>query len=202
MGYSFYVDMDSKEAVVVASDAEKPNGVVGTPDGKTLYVADQTGGKIFKYEIVIEGKQVRLKDGMVFTEEVGPDGMTLDDQGNLYATSTDPEKHGVKVFSSDGSCILNLPFEEKVTNLQFGNDVLYFTGSKNLYSLQMQVRGGDPMMPTPTPAPTDIPTSSPTQAPTETPTSVHSTCPNDDPFGLVVSVAAPAKVEANMTFTF
>merc|ERR1712151_765591 len=168
--YLFYVDMDSKEAVVVASDAEKPNGVVGTPDGKILYVADQTGGKIFKYEIVIEGMQVRLEGGMVFTEEVGPDGMTLDDHGNLYATSTDPEKHGVKVFSAEGSCILNLPFEEKVTNLQFGNDVLYFTGSKNFYSLQMQVRGGDPLMPTPTPAPTETPTQAPTPVPTETPT--------------------------------
>jgi len=41
----------------------------------------------------------------------------------------------------DGSCILNIPFSEMVTNLVFGGNVLYLTGAKNIYSLEMQVRG-------------------------------------------------------------
>merc|ERR1712048_345047 len=106
---------------------------------------------------------------VVFTEEVGPDGMTLDERGNLWATSTDPSAHGVKVFSPDGSCILSLPFPEKVTNLQFRKDVLYFTGSKNLYSLKLQVNGADPVYrqeaPAPKPSPAPAPPAPPTQPP-------------------------------------
>jgi gluconolactonase len=52
----YYLARGKKQAIVVADDLEKPNGVVGTPDGKYLYVADIQADKTYKYKINPDGK--------------------------------------------------------------------------------------------------------------------------------------------------
>ena len=66
----------------VATDLKQPNGVIGTPDGKLLYIADIGAGQTFRYRIEQNGD---LVEKTLFCA-LGSDGMTMDNQGNVYLT--------------------------------------------------------------------------------------------------------------------
>ncbi len=78
----YFLSADRRHLVRVTDDLEKPNGIIGTPDGKTLYVADIGAGKTYRYEIAPDGDLTRK----TLVAEHGSDGMTLDNEGNLYLT--------------------------------------------------------------------------------------------------------------------
>src|SRR5262245_31682458 len=92
----YFLSADRKQLVRVISNFTKPNGITGTPDGKTLYVADIGASKTYAFDI--------HPDGTVGTNRffcaMGSDGMTIDDQGNLYLTGK-----GVFVFDRSGQQI-------------------------------------------------------------------------------------------------
>ena len=73
----YYISSDRKKVTRVIDDLAKPNGILGTSDGKKLYVADPGANKTFVYTIDGPGK---LSGKKLFCEE-GSDGMTLDEQG-------------------------------------------------------------------------------------------------------------------------
>jgi gluconolactonase len=124
------------EPVVLDSQLTRPNGIVGTPDGKTLYVADIGAGKTYRYAIGANG---RLSGKQLFATQ-GSDGMTLDDRGNLYLTG-----EGVTVYAPDGQKIGNIPIPEKWSaNVCFGGKkkrTLFVTASEALYKVRMKVSG-------------------------------------------------------------
>jgi gluconolactonase len=66
----YYLPKGATEAVPLIEDLKQPNGIVGTPDGRELYVADLGGGKTFKYTIKADGS---LSDAQLFTS-MGSDG--------------------------------------------------------------------------------------------------------------------------------
>ena len=78
----YYIQPGGEEVVRVADGFKTPNGLIGTPDGLTLYIADIGDGKIYRYVIQEDGS---LKDKKLFCES-GSDGMTLDQHGNVYLT--------------------------------------------------------------------------------------------------------------------
>ena len=133
----YYLPKGSKEPVIVADDLKRPNGIVGTPDGKFLYVADIDANKTYKYKINKDGS---LADKTLFTEQ-GSDGMTLDKRGDVYLTGNG----GVTVYSPAGQKLALIPIHEPWTaNLCFGGknkDVLFITASKAIYILPMKVKG-------------------------------------------------------------
>jgi gluconolactonase len=118
------------------ADLRQPNGIIGTPDGKTLYVADIAAGKTYAYAIQADGT---LADKKLFCE-MGSDGMTLDAEGNVYLTG-----RGVIVFDKAGRKTKQIPVPERWTaNVCFGGKdgrTLFITASKGLYALRMRVRG-------------------------------------------------------------
>jgi len=120
----------------VDDDFGQPNGIVGTPDGKTLYVADIGKSKTYRYEIQDDGT---LKNRQLFCES-GSDGMTLDDAGNVYLTGK-----GVLIFDKDGKKIDTIAIDEPWTaNVCFGGKAmktLFVTAGKSLYSVEMTTRG-------------------------------------------------------------
>lgn len=123
---------------VIADDQlKKPNGIVGTPDGKTLYVADIAAGKIYKYTINADGT---LSNRQAFITHEVTDGMTLDEQGNLYLCGK-----GVTIYSPGGQKIAHINIHETWTaNACFGGKdkkLLFITASKAIYVLHMNVRG-------------------------------------------------------------
>jgi len=132
----YYLPKNSHEAVPVASDLKQPNGIVGTPDGKYLYVADLGAGKTYKYTINKDGS---LSDKTLFVA-MGSDGMTLDERGDLYITG-----NGVTIFSPQGKKIGHIQINAQWTaNLCFGGknkDILFINASEAIYTLQMKVKG-------------------------------------------------------------
>jgi gluconolactonase len=134
--YVMYLPKDKTEPVIVAEDLLQPNGIVGTPDGKHLYVADIKGNKTYKFSI---GKDGALSDKQLVINQ-GSDGMTLDEKGNIYLTG-----RGVTVYNPAGKKIAHIDIPEKWTaNLCFGGknkDQLFITASEGIYTIPMKVRG-------------------------------------------------------------
>jgi gluconolactonase len=132
----YYLGAGSREAKVVAADVVKPNGIVGTPDGRYLYVADIGAGKTYRYRIEPGGS---LSDRQLFVMQ-GSDGMTLDASGNVYLTGD-----GVTVYDSTGRRLAHIAVPEAWTaNLCFGGrdkKTLFITASEGLYMIRMRVRG-------------------------------------------------------------
>jgi gluconolactonase len=125
----------------VAPDAKhfgQPNGIVGTPDGKQLYVADIRSRKTYVYDIKEDGT---LSEGKEFCQS-GSDGMTIDAEGNIYLTSGI-----VRVFDKTGKEIGGITLPESPANVCFGgkdNQTLFMTARTGFYSIKMRVKGGGP----------------------------------------------------------
>lgn len=133
----YYLPPDHKTMRRVIDDLEQPNGIIGTPDGKTLYVTDIRAGKTYSYSILENGD---LTDKTLFCE-MGSDGMTLDEQGNLYLTN----RSGVTIFNKAGEQIEQIPTGAGWTaNVCFGGadkKTLFVTAMDGLYAIRMNVRG-------------------------------------------------------------
>lgn len=131
----YYLSPDHKTLTRVIDDLQQPNGIIGTPDGKTLYVTDIRAGKTYSYRI----SNGTVDDKKLFCD-MGSDGMTLDDRGNVYLTG-----EGVTVFDSTGARIEHIAVPASWTaNVCFGGPnqhTLFITASKALYGLRMAVKG-------------------------------------------------------------
>jgi gluconolactonase len=134
----YFLPADSTRPVRVINDLKQPNGIIGTPDGKTLYVADIGASMTFRYRIQPDGS---LTERKLFCE-MGSDGMTIDNEGNIYLTG-----RGVTVFDPAGERIDHIDVPERWTgNVCFGGkdrQTLFITASKGFYAMKMRVRGVD-----------------------------------------------------------
>jgi gluconolactonase len=134
--YVYYLSPDRRRLITVADDLEKPNGIIGTPDGKQLYVADIKANKTYVFDIQPDGTLT----GKKLFAPLGSDGMTIDRDGNIYLTG-----RGVTVFNPDGVQIEHIPVEAGWTaNVCFGGSdmkSLFITASQYLYRLRMNVEG-------------------------------------------------------------
>jgi gluconolactonase len=134
----YYLPKGKKELILVSDALQKPNGIVGTKDGKTLYVADIGGNKIVKFAINKDGT---LSGAQTIINQ-GADGMTLDALGNIYLAGK-----GVTIFNNKGEKIGHIEVDEPWTaNLCFGgknHDELYITASTGFYKIPMHVKGAN-----------------------------------------------------------
>ena len=132
----YFLSADHKTLTRVVEDLKQPNGITGTPDGKTLYVADIGARKTYQYDIQADGKLANKK---LFCE-LGSDGMTLDSAGNLYLTGK-----GVTVFDKTGKQIEQIDVPGGWTaNVCFGGkdrNMLFITTSKAVWGIQMKTKG-------------------------------------------------------------
>jgi len=132
----YYLPKGSIQPIIVDSTIKKPNGIVGTPDGKYLYVADIGANKTYKYII---NKDATLSDRQLVILQ-GADGITLDEKGNIYLCG-----NGVTIYNPSGKKIGHIAINEPWTsNLCFGGkdkNVLFITASTAVYTVKMNVRG-------------------------------------------------------------
>jgi len=132
----YFLGPDHKRLQRVANDLVQPNGIIGTPDGTTLYVTDIRAKKTYAYDISPEGSLTKKR---LFCE-LGSDGMTIDDEGSVYLTGK-----GVTVFDKTGKQIMNIPVPEPWTaNVCFGGKdrhTLFITASKGLYGVRLRTKG-------------------------------------------------------------
>ena len=175
------------ELTEVTRDVTKPNGLVLSPDDTTLYVAETNNGsdgipgvepgnrgpmKIYAFVLgengLVSGPRRVFVD---FGSQFGCDGMTVDEQGNLYLTIREPSKPGVLVLDPDGdqvgflptgvgAHVEEVPFTEAEakqletppaiatglpSNVEFGkgedSNSLYVTVDQSLYRIRLLTRG-------------------------------------------------------------
>lgn len=130
----YYRNSDGK--ITKLDTFTQPNGIVGSQKLKKLYVSDIDANKTYVYDIIGEGK---LGNKKLFCN-LGSDGMTLDNLGNLYLTGK-----GVTVFNKNGEQIHHISVPENWTaNVTFGGEnfsTMFITASKSVYTLKMNVSG-------------------------------------------------------------
>ncbi|MBW1913324.1 MAG: SMP-30/gluconolactonase/LRE family protein [Deltaproteobacteria bacterium] len=132
----YYISPDKKGLAPVTNDLIGPNGLIGTPDGKSLYVADARGRTTWRYNIQADGTLTGKKS---FCGQ-GSDGMALDEHGNVYLT----DRAGLVVYNSKGQKIKDIPVPASPTNMTFAGKerkTLFITARTSVYTLEMAVRG-------------------------------------------------------------
>lgn len=132
----YYLPKGSSKLKMVASGMVKPNGIVGTPDGRYLYVADNRAGKTYRFQIEKNGD---LVDKQLLIDR-GSDGMTLDEQGNLYLTG----EGGVFIYSKEGKRLDQISIAGNPTNVCFfgkERNLLFITARPVVYVLPMAIKG-------------------------------------------------------------
>lgn len=131
----YYITPDRNDVIRVIDDMVRPNGLIGTPSGKKLYIADHGDSKTWVYTINDNGTLSKKK---LFAEE-GSDGMTIDDRGNIYLTNK-----AVQVYCCEGNKINTIEIPESPSNLTFGgkdNSTLFITARTSLYKIETNVKG-------------------------------------------------------------
>ena len=132
----YYLSPDRKTLTRVVDDMKRPNGIIGTPDGRTLYVSDIDSARTWSYSVQQDGS---LTDKKFFCP-MGSDGMTIDDAGNVYLTN-----HGVTAFDKSGNQVAHVDVPEQWTgNICYagiGSHTLFITASKAIYAIQTRTRG-------------------------------------------------------------
>ena len=134
---------------LLIKDLPRPNGIVFSPDEKYLYVNNSEPKKIWmRYTVKADGT---LTDGMLFCDATSdarpgaPDGMKVDQKGNLYSAGPG----GVWIFSPAGKHLGTIDFPEKVANVAWGDSdhkTLYVTASSSIYRVSLKIPGVYPQI--------------------------------------------------------
>lgn len=123
---------------IATKDIQKPNGILVSADGKTVFVADNNpkgNVHLVSFAVQPDGTLAEKKVLFDFVSGRGIDGMTLDAAGNIYATAGTGAKAGVYVFSGKGEHLAMIPTPGDPTNCTFGFPIgekqsyLYITAS-------------------------------------------------------------------------
>jgi gluconolactonase len=144
---AFYYRAPDGKVTRLGDDLAAPNGIILSPDERTLYVIPSMQRQMFAYAVEEPGK---LGDRKVFCElkqpansnnnNSGGDGLTVDSAGNVYITSA----LGVQVVDPAGKLLGIIECPEQPANVTFGGSsskVLYITARKGLYRCQMEIAG-------------------------------------------------------------
>lgn len=131
---------------LVSDDFVKPNGLAFSPDESKLYIADSAASHddnaprhIRVFDVASNGA---LRNGRVFVEMQSgvPDGMRVDEHGNVWTSAED----GVHCYAPDGALLGKILIPEVVANLTFGGprrNRLFITATSSVYALHVGVRG-------------------------------------------------------------
>jgi len=128
----YYLSPDG-ELTRVIHDLTRPNGLILSPDGKTLYVADNAAKELIAYDVNLPGQPTNPRPFSDMGEGLGGgcDGMSIDVLGRVYATGDE----GVYIFNPDGTQAELIPTPERPSNCTLAPDgrTLYITARTSLY---------------------------------------------------------------------
>ena len=146
--------------ILGAPDVRSPNGIQISPDDRKLYLVEanqaQGGPRLIRsHDLQPDGTVRNMRVHYDFSPGRSADGMSIDTQGNLYASAgmnqlrgtseTLDTKTGVYVISPEGKLLKFFPIpEDFITNNAFGGPdmrTLYVTAGKTLYKLRTDVPG-------------------------------------------------------------
>ncbi|MCE9561811.1 MAG: SMP-30/gluconolactonase/LRE family protein [Planctomycetes bacterium] len=144
----YRIDTDGKVTRII-TDVTKPNGIVISPDGKTLYLAESNSDpklsrKLLAYPLNADGSVGARKELHDFGAQRGIDGMTVAADGTIVGTAGRKEVAGIYFFSPEGKKLAFLPTPEDPNNCCFGGadrKTLYITAAKSLYRVKLTIAG-------------------------------------------------------------
>jgi gluconolactonase len=134
------------ELQLLVSDLPRPNGIAFSPDEKFLYVSNSEPKKIMRYRVQPDGSVTDGKliyDGTADARPGAPDGMKVDEKGNLYSTGPG----GIWIFSPEGKPLGTIIMPENAANVAWGGPdrkTMYITASTSVYRIQLMVAGAPP----------------------------------------------------------
>jgi gluconolactonase len=141
--------LDDKGNVrLLTKELTQPNGLAFSPDGKKFYVDDSEQRNIRAYDVNADGS---ISNGRIFGSEPGgkregvPDGMRVDQTGNIYVTGP----KGIWIWDPEGRHLGTIEMPEQPANLIWGDDdyqTLYITATTSVYKLRTKVRGFVPYL--------------------------------------------------------
>jgi gluconolactonase len=133
--------LSGQELTLLVEDFDRPNGLCFSPDESSLYIDDTARMHVRAFDVQPDGT---LANGRIFAEEEGengvPDGMKVDQQGNVYLTGPD----GIWIFDPAGTHLGVIQVPEVTANLGWGEDdwkTLFITATSSIYRIQLKVSG-------------------------------------------------------------
>jgi gluconolactonase len=150
----YRIDPDGSVSLII-TDAGTPNGILVSPDQRTLYVAsigmqEYSLHALLAYDLAADGSVSSRRVVADFAPEYGPDGMAIDVDGNLYLArpAVAPHTPGIYVYSPDGEELALIPTPGSPTNATFGRGptgkTLYITAGTSLYKIELNREGHQP----------------------------------------------------------
>ena len=127
---------------LLVDDFDRPNGLAFSPDESILYVDDSPRRHVRAFDVRADGSLTnsRIIADMDHPQPGSPDGMKVDEEGNLYVTGAT----GVWVFDPDGACLGVVVTPERPANCAWGDSdrkSLYITARNSLYRIRTKVAG-------------------------------------------------------------
>ncbi len=123
---------------LIAKPAGRPNGIAFSPNGRILYVDNSDDRNVRAYDVDRNG-EVSNERVVVSNIDGVPDGMKVDEKGNLYITAK-----GIAVYSPEGKLLQTFDLSETPANCAFGDpdlQTLYITARTSLYRIRLGVKG-------------------------------------------------------------
>ncbi len=158
----YRIDPDGGIQLIV-TDAGKPNGIAISPDQKSLYVVSNDNGSLgldrlpegtlyhkgrmalLAYDLTEDGTASFRETLVDYAPQDGPDGLTVDIEGNLYVAVRDLTRYGIYVYTPTGVELAYIPTPKVPTNVGFGREqegnTLYITAESDLYRIKVKKKG-------------------------------------------------------------
>jgi gluconolactonase len=142
------------KVTAIESQIHFPNGIAFSPDGRTLYVSnsDPKNAVILAWDVSRGGTVARRRIFVDMTALAAkglpglPDGMTVDERGNLWATGPG----GIHIFTPQGRELGLIATGAAISNCTFGDldgRTLFMTSTHILAAVRTNVRGGPVRVP-------------------------------------------------------
>jgi gluconolactonase len=131
-GGAYHVSADGDVSTVAEKGSIRTNGIMLSPDGRTLYVTN--GDEVVAFDVQPDGSTSNRRVFGKLAGDNGGDGMAVDSEGRLYVTAG----AGVHVLSSEGQHLGLIPTPRRPITLAFSG-----TDKKTLYVPQMGAVGPD-----------------------------------------------------------
>lgn len=136
--YGIYHISPKGELSVAAKPKGRPNGIALSPNGRMLYVANSDERCVYAYDVDGQG---RATNERVFVKDIPgpPDGLKLDEKGNLYIAATN-----LSVYTPQGKLLKTIELAEKPSNVAFGDpdyQTLFITARTSVYRMRLDVKG-------------------------------------------------------------